>query len=180
MYPAELLGRNEEITMELRPHWRALFFPIIFTVLFLVAGIFLYSWVGNLFENAVPARWVILIGFLIAAFIWSVKPIIVWLSTEYVFTTERVITRSGIIAKKGIDIPVSKVVNVSFKISILGRMLNYGDIKIESAGEGDDSDVYIHSVPNPQAVQREVYKLHDEDDARRRRRAYDSMRDKDN
>lgn len=175
MYPAELLGRNEEITMELRPHWRALFFPIIFTILFLVAG----GWAYALFDN-VAARWAILIGVFIASVIWIVKPVAIWLSTEYVFTTERVITRSGIIAKKGIDIPVSKVVNVSFKISILGRMLNYGDIKIESAGEGDDSDVYIHSIPNPQAVQREVYKLHDEDDARRRRRAYDSMKDRDN
>ncbi len=175
MYPAELLGRNEEITMELRPHWRALFFPIVFTILFIGAG----GWAYAMFD-APQARWAILIGVFIASIIWIVKPVAIWLSTEYVFTTERVITRSGIIAKKGIDIPVSKVVNVSFKISILGRMLNYGDIKVESAGEGDDSDVYIHSIPNPQAVQREVYKLHDEDDARRRRRAYDGMKDRDN
>lgn len=62
--------------------------------------------------------------------------------------------------------PLSKINNVSFDVPAMGRFLNYGSLRIESAGEGD---LVIDDVPNVEVIQREVYRLHEEDDERRRR-----------
>ena len=87
------------------------------------------------------------------------------------FTNRRVITRAGLVAKRGRDMPLAKVNNVSFEISFFGRILNYGRLEIESAG---DEDLVIDDVPNVEVIQREVYRLHEEDDDRRRRRSAES------
>jgi hypothetical protein len=62
--------------------------------------------------------------------------------------------------------PLSKVNNVSFEVSILGRVLNYGTLEVESAS--DDGDLIINDVPNVEDIQRKVYELHELDDSRRR------------
>jgi hypothetical protein len=64
--------------------------------------------------------------------------------------------------------PLSKINNVSFEVSVMGRILNYGTLRIESANE---SDLVIEDVPNVEKVQRELYSMHEEDDDRRRRRS---------
>jgi len=64
--------------------------------------------------------------------------------------------------------PLSKVNNVSFEVSVMGRILNYGTLEIESAS--DDGDLVINDVPNVEDIQRKVYELHELDDSRRRGR----------
>jgi hypothetical protein len=64
--------------------------------------------------------------------------------------------------------PLSKVNNVSFEVGILGRILNYGTLEVESAS--DDGDLVIDDVPNVEDIQRQVYELHELDDSRRRGR----------
>jgi hypothetical protein len=56
--------------------------------------------------------------------------------------------------------------NVSFSVPFMGRILNYGRLVIQSAGE--DSDLDIDDVPNVEVIQRSVYSLYEQDDARRR------------
>ena len=95
-----------------------------------------------------------------------VKPFLDWLTTEYVFTTRRIITRSGIIARSGRDMPLSKVNDVSFSYSAIERALGCGTLRIESASEG--GGMIIDNVPKVEELQREVARLHEEDDQRRR------------
>jgi hypothetical protein len=52
---------------------------------------------------------------------------------------------------------------------VLGRVLNYGRLVVESASS--DGDLVIDDVPNVENIQREVYRLHEADDERRRRRS---------
>jgi uncharacterized membrane protein YdbT with pleckstrin-like domain len=111
-------------------------------------------------------RWVIVIAVVVIT-IWRVLlPFGRWMTTQYVFTSRRIIVRRGLITKQGRDVPLSKVNNVSFHISVLGRILNYGALEIESAS--DDGDLAIDDVPNVQDIQRRVYELHELDDSRRR------------
>jgi hypothetical protein len=62
--------------------------------------------------------------------------------------------------------PLAKVNNVSFEVGVIGRILNYGTLQIESAS--DDGDLVINDVPNVENIQRQVYELHELDDSRRR------------
>jgi len=55
---------------------------------------------------------------------------------------------------------------VSFSVSVLGRIMNYGALEVESAS--DDGDLYIDDVPDVEEIQRLVYELHELDDSRRR------------
>jgi uncharacterized membrane protein YdbT with pleckstrin-like domain len=84
-----------------------------------------------------------------------------------VFTNRRIITRTGLVARRGRDMPLSRVNDVSFNHTILERIFNCGTLMVESAGER--GQLQIDNVPNVETLQREIYRLHEEDDVRRRR-----------
>ena len=162
-YPQKLLSDGETVEFELRPHFRALIVPIIVLLAIVFVGTWMFFWTDN-----TVFRWVIVIisaalfvPFVLVAFLR-------WITTQYVFTNRRVITRQGMLTRQGRDMPLSKINNVSFEVSVLGRILNYGTLRIESANE---SDLVIEDVPNVEKVQRELYSMHEEDDDRRRRRS---------
>ena len=168
-YPTKLLGEGEIIEFEMRPHWRGLILPVIWLILVVFVGAWLFTLMGG-WDNIVetigrPA--VIIIGLFIVV-VWVVRPFLYWVTTQYVFTNRRIITRAGVISKKGRDMPLSKVNNVSFEVGVLGRILNYGRLEITSAS---DENLVIEDVPNVEVIQRDVYRLHEQDDERRRRRS---------
>lgn len=160
-YPEKLLAPNERIEFQMRPHWRALIGPILILVATVFVGTFLvvsveWTWakwaIGAVM--ALLILWPVLVGFLR------------WVSTDYVFTNRRVIVRSGVLTKTGRDVPLSKINNVSFEVSLLGRILNFGALDIQSAGENEG--LRIVDVPDVERIQRDVYELSERDDERRR------------
>lgn len=166
-YPQKLLSDGETVQFELRPHFRALFVPIIV----LIAEVFVGAWLFFLTDNTF-LRWAIVIAFIVLFVPFVLVGFLRWLTTQYVFTNRRIITRRGIITKQGRDMPLSKVQNVSFDVSVMGRILNYGALKIDSANT--EGDLIVEDVPNVEEIQREVYRLHEEDDERRRDRSTDA------
>lgn len=175
-YPTRLLGDGEIIEFEMKPHWRGLILPVVWLVLTFFAGAWLYSGLGSwswssggLVETV--GRWAVVIAGVIILIGWVIRPFLFWVTTEYVFTNRRIITRAGVIAKKGRDMPLSKVNNVSFEVGVLGRVLNYGRLEVTSAS---DENLIIDDVPNVEVIQRDVYRLHEEDDERRRRRSVEN------
>jgi uncharacterized membrane protein YdbT with pleckstrin-like domain len=161
MYPQKLLAPGETIAFELKPHWRALIWP----TFVLVIEVFIATWAFFAFSSTI-FRWIVVaVGVVIL--LWQVAfPFLTWLTTQYVFTSRRIIVRRGLLTKQGRDMPLSKVNNVSFEVSVLGRVLNYGTLEVESAS--DDGDLIINDVPNVEDIQRKVYELHELDDSRRR------------
>ena len=117
-YPTKLLAPGESIKFQMRPHWRALIWPIIALLINAFLGIFLlvitpWTWL----------KWVIgaaMVFFLV----WpSLVYFLRWITTDYVFTDRRVIVRSGLLTKSGRDVPLSKINNVSFEVPLMGRIL---------------------------------------------------------
>jgi uncharacterized membrane protein YdbT with pleckstrin-like domain len=168
-YPTKLLGNGETIEFEMKPHWRALLPPLFWLLGEIFLGVFLWVKWGDWFADNETirslGRWVIFGVVLFVFIVFTIRPFIYWLTTDYAFTNRRIIVRSGFIAKHGRDMPLSKVQNVSFDISVLGRILNYGRLAIVSAS---DEELVIEDVPNVEHIQREINRLHEEDDARRR------------
>jgi uncharacterized membrane protein YdbT with pleckstrin-like domain len=161
-YPKKLLADDESIVYELRPHWRALIVPVVVFLLTIGIGTYLLAkW-----DNS-AGRWLILIVMLLILVFSVLRPFIYWWSTQYVFTDHRIIVRTGVVARKGRDMPLSRVNDVSFEHSFIERFLNCGTLLVESAGT--QGQLRIQSVPNVEAIQRDIYRLHDEDDERRRR-----------
>jgi uncharacterized membrane protein YdbT with pleckstrin-like domain len=160
-YPQKLLSDGEVIVHEMRPHWRSLVFPAFWLIVIAGAGAFLAGKVDG------TLRWIVL-GIALALLVWLVViPFLTWISSQYVITNRRIITRSGILARRGRDMPLSKVNDVSFSYGVIDRMLGCGTIDVQSAGE--NQGIIIANVPHVEDIQREISRLHEEDDARRRR-----------
>ena len=177
-YPKKLLADDETIVYELKPHWRALIAPVFVFLVTLAVGFYelakLTSWDSS---ARTPIAWFVVIVMVIALVVWVVRPFVYWYSTQYVLTDHRIIVRTGIIARKGRDMPLSRVNDVSFSHSFLERFLNCGTLQVESAGT--QGQLIITSVPDVEAIQRDIYRLHDEDDMRRRRQSEQPLSDPD-
>lgn len=170
-YPTKLLGDDEAVQFELRPAWKTLIFPVVWFIVIVGLLAFLLGKVTSWFDGTTGTimTWVLCLAALLALVILVVRPVLFWWTTQYVFTNRRVIIRTGIIARKGRDMPLSKVNDVSFDHTVMERMFNCGTLMIESAAE--NGQLVIENIPNVEHVQREVYRLHDEDDAFRRARS---------
>jgi len=79
-----------------------------------------------------------------------------WNFTHFVVTSDRVIFRSGVLSKRGVEIPLERVSNINFRQSIWERTIGAGDLEIESAGR--DGQSVFNDVRHPDAVQQELYK----------------------
>ena len=55
--------------------------------------------------------WILAVGVLV---VWSVKPFLEWLTATYTITTKRLITREGLIARRGHDIPLLRISDVAY------------------------------------------------------------------
>jgi uncharacterized membrane protein YdbT with pleckstrin-like domain len=152
-FPRKLLAEHEQIVFDLRPHWVALALPTVFTLLIVVATVLLYNLPAD-----PSAKWEngVVIVALIAFFFLGLLPFLNWLYTNFVLTTDRLITRKGIIAKQAREIPLERINDVTFNQSILDRALGAGSLLIESAGERGQTK--ISHVRHPEQVQLEIYK----------------------
>jgi uncharacterized membrane protein YdbT with pleckstrin-like domain len=172
-YPAKLLGADEKIVYETRPHWRVLIVPVI--AFFVIVGVTAYV-LGQLDGDETwrtVSRWIVFLAGASAFSYWVIRPLIFWWTTLYVFTDRRIITRTGLIARRGRDMPLSRTTNVSFNYTVIERIFNCGTLIVESAGESGQLDIL--NVPNVEELQRDIYRLHEEDDVRRRRAVADPL-----
>jgi uncharacterized membrane protein YdbT with pleckstrin-like domain len=96
----------------------------------------------------------------LAMFALVVNPLLKWWFTLYVLTSERLVTRTGIIARSGIEIPLENINNVIFTQSIIERILQSGDLLIESAGESGQSR--FSDIPNPEEFQALLYRTREQ------------------
>ncbi len=158
-YPRKLLGPNEEIVEDLRPHWWFLVKPVLGLVLALGIGIALLAW-----NNVEVLDWVGGLVVLLALGFFVYK-YLQWISTNFTVTTDRVIYRSGVLTKSGIEIPLERVNTVFFNQTIFERMIRAGDLAIESAGETGRSE--FSDIRNPTLVQAEIYKQMEDNENRK-------------
>ena len=164
--PQRLLGEGETIDMALRPHWKALVLPALVLLVITPAASFLAAAVPD--GSSQPyTRLAIAIVAVVILVRWSVWPFLKWVTTSYAVTNRRIITRAGVIARHGRDMPLSRVNDVSFEHSgILERLLGCGTLTVESAGER--GQLVLADVPHVEDVQRDVYRLAELDEDQRR------------
>jgi uncharacterized membrane protein YdbT with pleckstrin-like domain len=75
----------------------------------------------------------------IAALYWTVKAWFHRFTTETDVTNMRVVHKTGFIKRRTFEMALDKVESVDVNQSILGRILNYGDVTIQGVGEGREN-----------------------------------------
>jgi uncharacterized membrane protein YdbT with pleckstrin-like domain len=81
----------------------------------------------------------------IAALYWTLKAWFHRWTTETDVTNLRVVHKTGFIKRRTFEMSLDKVESVDVNQSILGRILNYGDVTILGVGEGKETIATIAS-----------------------------------
>ena len=133
---------------DLLPHWSTLAKPIAALVGVLavtIAGALVNHWLGL----ALAVALVIVAG-------WAALRVARRQCTNFVVTTDRLVYRSGVVAKHGKEIPLERVNDIAFHQTVFERIIGTGDLSIESAGA--QSRETFGDIPHPAAVQNEIYR----------------------
>jgi uncharacterized membrane protein YdbT with pleckstrin-like domain len=151
-WPQDALTTDETIITTFRPHWKLLAVPVGFFLLLSIAWALVIKWLDI-------GVW----GFLIylGLALWLVvKPFLVWWTMLYVLSSERLMTRHGLISKNGIEIPLENITNVNFSQTVFERLIGAGDLLVESAGTSGQSR--FKDIPHPDKFQTELYRIREE------------------
>ena len=145
-FPRKLLNDDEDIVLDLHPHWWYFVRPIVVVMGAMVAAALLrdvdYVSLVPLVVGAVALGWLL---------VRYAK----WRTTNFVLTTDRLITRTGVIGKHGREIPLERINDLTVNQSVFERIIRAGDVMIESGGERGQSQ--LSDLPDPFRVQNAIY-----------------------
>jgi membrane protein YdbS with pleckstrin-like domain len=153
-FDTKLLNDHESIAADLRPHPWYFFKSVGALVLSIIFGIFVLtvtdggSWTRNTLG-------IIAVIAIIGCAIWVFQRYVGWISTNFVVTSDRVIYRSGIFAKSGVEIPLERINTVHFNQRLFERMLGTGDLEMESGAT--DGQQRFTDIRDPDMVQRLIH-----------------------
>ena len=167
-FPRRLLAEDEEIVLELRPHWSSLGWPLpafVASVAALVAAV--VAWPSG------PAAVAYALGALSGlGLLWLIGRGIRRSTTSLVLTTSRLVQRSGILGRRGRDVRLERINEISYHQTLWERLLGTGQLVIEVGG--DRGEIAFDHVPQPAALAGE---LHEQLAALRDGRGGDDRRD---
>jgi membrane protein YdbS with pleckstrin-like domain len=147
-FPRRLLIEDEELVLDLRPHWIALALPGLITVLGLIGA----WWLARSLDSLTWLPWVLYLG---AMLVYPLPRLVWWLTSNFAVTSDRVIHREGFIAKRSMEIPLEAINDVRFSQSIFGRIVGAGTLVIQSASEQGRQT--FEDIRHPEQVQRTIY-----------------------
>lgn len=160
------LADDEQVVMDLHPHAKRLFWPLARVPV--IAGLSAYG------ATAIPAgdwqrpaRWAIAAVAVVLLVGWSLRPWLGWQATRIVLTTRRLVVRTGVVTRRGRDVPLARINDVSFTRSVTDRVFGCGTLVVESAGER--GQLVLDDVPHVERLQLALHARMDADAADARR-----------
>ena len=149
-YIDEILQPGEKVLYSTNAHW-SFYLPAIGTwivaaLLLVVSGMVLVPALTLLCWAA--AAIVAVVALYLTAKAWFHR----W-TTETDVTDRRVVHKSGFIKRRTFEMALDKIESVDVSQSILGRLLNYGDVTILGVGEGKET---ISAIASPLAFRNSI------------------------
>ena len=135
-YIDDILQPGEKVLYSTNAHW-IFFLPAI--IGWIIAGAFLV--VSGMVPAGPPALICLSLA-AISALAALYKTVTAWFhrwTTETDVTNLRVIHKTGFITRKTFEMSLDKVESVDVNQSILGRIMNYGDVTVRGVGEGAET-----------------------------------------
>ena len=163
-YPDRLLAEDEEVVRHLHPHWLTVFWPVVW--LLLIAGVASFGMAAiPLGQQQGMLRLLVFALAVVLLIFFVVVPLLRWRTTHYVITTHRLLFRAGVLARRGRDIGLARITDVSYRQTLWARLVNSGTVTIESAGEGGAT--VLEHIPDSDGVQQLLNHMIEEDADRR-------------
>jgi uncharacterized membrane protein YdbT with pleckstrin-like domain len=148
----KLLNEGENVLVSMRQHPKALFPAVFALVVLLAVGVAVQSLIDQ--DTVTLVVWV-LVGI---GIIWFVlRPFLLWLTSVHAITDRRIITRWGILTRRGHDIPLKRVSDMSIEINLIDRPFGCGTLIITNAST--DGEVHLHDIPRVEKTKLLIHNL---------------------
>ncbi len=149
-YADSLLTEGEVVVLRSRQHWLSILAKT--RLGFALWGLAILLLIGIIWFNVAPglgrdlptwaALLLIVIGLVLIVYrVWQ------WLSQDYLITNRRLVRVSGILNKRSSDSSLEKINDAVLVQSVLGRMLNFGDLEILTAAEMANDQYHMLKDP---------------------------------
>ena len=138
------LLKDEIVVYRTLLHWKVFIIPVIFAVIVLAIFVLIAARAGY--------RHIELL-MLIPAVVFILSAYIARRSSEFAVTNRRVIMKAGVIQTRSLEILLNKVEAIAVTQTLLGKMMNYGDIIV--TGSGGTKELY-GGIEDPLAFRRAV------------------------
>jgi uncharacterized membrane protein YdbT with pleckstrin-like domain len=145
-----LLNDGERVVVSTRTHVKALLLPAFWLILLAAVAGYASSFTGSA-GSAQPLLVAVIWLLALAVAAWLViRPFLAWLTTSYTITDRRLITRTGVLNRRGHDIPVPRISDVSYEHGLVDRLLGCGTLVVSDASE--QGRVRLHDIPHVEQV----------------------------
>jgi uncharacterized membrane protein YdbT with pleckstrin-like domain len=151
-YIDEILQPGEKVLYSTNAHW-IFYFPAIVAWIVALALLIVSVTVAAGIPSLVLACWAGAAVVAIAALYWTIRGWFQRLTTETDVTDRRVVHKTGFIKRRTFEIALDKIESVDVDQTILGRILNYGDVTIMGVGEGRQR---ISTIASPLAFRSSI------------------------
>ncbi len=164
---AEDLLPDEEILLSATRVWYSELIMIIISVLAIAGSVSLYTYavienISGLFRIIINLLTVVCFP---AGIFFSIGLIMDHYSVRYFLTNFRVVKRTGVFSKKLVYVQYDKIQDVKLSKSISERLVNMGDIYLDTSG-GPDIELNILDVPDPENFHRIILEQMEKHEAR--------------
>ncbi|GAA2135488.1 PH domain-containing protein [Nocardioides koreensis] len=153
----KLLNDGETVVISTRTHPKALLVPVLALVVLLAIGVAVQTVVDQ--HTVTLVVWALVGGGTVR---WVLRPWLVWASASYTFTDRRLITRTGVLTRRGHDIPLSRISDVASELGLVDRVLGCGTLVISDAST--HGSVRLPDIPHVEDTQRRLNLLLSERD----------------
>lgn len=149
---SKLLNPGEEIVVSTRTHIKALLIPLMTLILLLAAGVVAQTFIDQ--STVMLVIWIVIAILVLWRVFW---PFLEWLTSSYTITNRRLMTRHGVITRRGHDIPLGRISDVAYERDLIDRMLGCGTLVISDAST--NGQVLIYDIPRVEDAQRQLNQL---------------------
>ncbi|MGH2690848.1 MAG: PH domain-containing protein [Actinomycetota bacterium] len=150
------LAGTEQVVYKGRHHFVVLTRDILIWLGAIAASI-LVGFMAETDERGGPLKNLAVLAFL-ASSAWLAFQVVQWRWDEFLITNKRIIKVEGILARRVSTIPLGKITDTSYRRSILGRMLGYGDLVLDLPGQDKYLPV-LDKLSNPDEVYKTIMQI---------------------
>ncbi|MDR1117733.1 MAG: PH domain-containing protein [Bifidobacteriaceae bacterium] len=150
--PSELAA-GEYVVFHARAHWKVLVAPVLVLLVAVAGFALLWAYIPDR-PGWDWARWTAGGVALIAVAVWTVAPFVRWACKTDTLTNYRLISREGVFAREGRDIPMDRVHAVSYRQGLIERLLGAGTLHVQTAAQ--QSDVALDDVAHVKRRQLQI------------------------
>ena len=153
---ARYLAHDEQVVLEVRRHPAVLARPVLAAVAVTAIGVVIgVVLTPDTRRDPIDTICGLVVLFFILRALWRVWE---WWVDRVVVTDQRIFEISGVLTRTVASMPVGRVTDMTYRRTILGRLLGFGEVVVESAGQEQGLSSIDH-LPHPDHFYRTITSL---------------------